>query len=288
MLANSILSSSKVTAPTMANSTALISQINLKALKAGEFLSQEEFSKKNRSNHRRFTTMAITLLVLFNMLSLWLLLGGKSLFAGQNGSCKIAFFSNFYVLFLFNFALVGVLIKNLQSLLKDSQKLALSSLSKLRNLLIFIGCQIAFAGMMFFLECSYCSQDMMYLCKIFAAYQIIQFSACVGMSLYYHHRVHSDFDFSAALDEEASAKVPKEEKFNGSFALNLSKNGKSSRELFRYKKKIVKRTAEKRETIEFQMSLQHQEFPETVKEVEEPREIELQLSTPPRHSQTFA
>ena len=223
--------------------TSLVSQLNITSKAEDVYLTFDQLKKRNQALHKRFTTLFTVYSLLSNVIYLWLVFLGKTDYLAQSGSCKLVFFSKFYVLLIMNLVLIVIHFVGLLSFLKDrviTQSMYINSPRYITALFVI---QLALGLSDYKFECDNCSTAMQPLINKFFAFEMIQFTITALFNFFYHYRVFKDVEMSVALeDESVDAKKP-QEKFNGSFALNLSGSGPSMKDKFRYKRNLRQRSS---------------------------------------------
>ena len=103
--------------------------------------------------------------------------------------------------------------------------------------------QVVLGVVDYMFESESCTPSMQNLIDKFFGFEIMQFTVTALFNFYYHYRVFKDVEMSVALeDESVDAKKP-QERFNGSFALNLSGSAPGMKDKFRYKRNLRQKTS---------------------------------------------
>lgn len=236
-MSTSIISlSQKPEAKTCAAS--LVSQLNITTKPEDVYLTYDQLQKRNQTMHKRFTTFFTVYSLLSNIFYLWLVFLGKIDYLSQAGTCKLVFFSKFYILLVMNLMFIVVHFVGLLSFLKDkfiSRTMYLNSPRCITSLFI---AQLTLGSLDYMFESDACTPNMQPLINKFFAFEIIQFMITALFNFFYHYRVFKDVEMSIALEDESVDAKKTQEKFNGSFALNLSNLGPSMKDKFRYKRTL--------------------------------------------------
>lgn len=220
--------------------TSLVSQLNI--TKAEDvYLTYDQLQQRNQALHKRFTTLFTVYSLLSIVLYLWLMFQGKIECLVQSGSCKLAFFTKFYVLLFMSLVLIVIHFMGLLSFLKDKHVSKSTYLNSPKCITAFYVVQLGLGAADYVFESTTCTQILHPLINRFFALEVIQFTVTAIFNFYYHYRVFKDVEMSVALEDESEdAKKPRD-KFNGSFALNLSGSGPCMKDKFRYKRTLRQR-----------------------------------------------
>ena len=221
-----------------ANTASFVSNIHPANTKQMVYLTHDDLQKRTASLYTLFVSCYIMSLSLFTLIYLIIVMLDRQEYGSQSTACKITFFFDFYCVILMNVGGSIFLFKkylmfqrekltdNL-TILKDPRQIVTSS-SAVFFLFLLLGniCKGS------------CSQEMFWrVVALFGTELVQMFGMCLA-NLMYHFKICREFEMSVALDEESGEKGnKKEEQFNGSFALNLSKMSKSNKDKLKYRRR---------------------------------------------------
>lgn len=247
MINNSIMSVTSKTEQST-NMASFMSQLNIPSKKEDIYLTYDDLQQNNRKRHRRFTILFVMYSFISNLAFLGLVYMVKMSYIGQLPKCKCAFFAKTVILIFMNVFFIVFYILSLMSLLKNNLISSFYSFSSVGGIFTILTVQIALASMDYYIETTSCSNSIKNFINIFLLIEMFQFVGTLAFNTFYHYRVYQEIEMSVAFEEESEDGDAKEGRFNGSFALNLSRSEPSSKEKFRYKRKIRYRSGKKKKT----------------------------------------
>jgi hypothetical protein len=220
------------------NTSTFLSAIQENKPKQEIYVTFEDLQKNNVNSYKRFTTYFLVVTLVSNLILMVGTFSAGEKFVSQQTSCKLFFFSNFYINLLINIFLVFFQFLALQYFLENKNNPNFEMMMNRKIIFSIFITQLFFACVFFVGEKNCCSSNLesnMYYLLIVESFQfILQFM----ISFYFLARIRKDYELTIALDEESvKNKEKNEDKFNGSFALNLSLTAPSAKENFSYKRK---------------------------------------------------
>ena len=226
----------------LTNTTSFLSSIQQKKPKLEQeiFLTFEDVQKNNIKSHKKFTSLFIFGTLLSNLILIIASFYNDKKFFTEKISCRLFFFSNFYINLLINIFLIVFQILSLQFFLTNKNNPNFEMFTDKTFAVTIFTTQLFFS--VFFLtgEKKTCGKKMFFKIKILLILEITQYISQLFFSLYFLNKIKKEYEMSIALDEESikkSKNLKNKEKFNGSFLLNLSLTAPSAKEEMRYKRK---------------------------------------------------
>ena len=228
-----------ISKPSLSNATtaSFISQIHPGKAKPMVYLTHDDLQKRTASLYNRFIHCYGFSLILFTFLHLAVVVIDTSVYSNQSTCCKIIFFADFYTVIFVNCALTIFLYVKFSMFQKEKRTDNMTILKDLKNIVSLTTLQFFFFLFMTHLSKSSCNNQMFSKIMLLFTLQFLQTFAMCLANLLYHFKICREFEMSIALDEESVDRNKKEENFNGSFGLNLSKMSKSNRDKLKYKKR---------------------------------------------------
>lgn len=221
-----------------ANTASFVSNIHPANTKQMVYLTHDDLQKRTASLYTLFVYCYIISLSLFTLIYVIIVLLDRHEYNTQSTTCKIMFFFDFYSVILMN---VGGSIFLFKKYLMFQREKLTDNLTVLKDprQIVTSSSAVFFLFLVLGHMCKgSCSQEMFWRVACLFGTELVQmFGMCLA-NLMYHFKICREFEMSVALDEESGDKGnKKEEQFNGSFALNLSKMSKSNKDKLKYRRR---------------------------------------------------
>ena len=266
--------------PQELNTTSFLSQIQPSTKKAEIYLTYDDLQKRNRIRYRRFTFFYMSLLTIFNLCYGFLAFSGRHSFLKQSFTCQLVYLFNLLFDFLFNIIFITILYRKYLRFLIEKTPNTIMGGKGLRPILHSLGWQVSVCCAFFYLVKCSCDRSLRLQLGLNFLIELTQIIMMAFLNVVHYFKIFKEIEISIALDDESVDKNQeiREERFNGSFALNLSKLGNTRKETLKYKRKHRVRTAEKAKTIVDDVTVDEITLADLDNiEIVKKKEIELQI-----------
>ena len=218
------------------NTTSFLSQIQPSTKRTEVYLTHDDLQKRNRTRYRRFTFAYMTFLSLLIFIYAAIAFSGVRFFSQQPLICKIAYPLIVVATMAFNLVFLTILYNKYLVFLTDKTAQCIWGSKGLKSTINSSGWQIVFLSGVFYLTKCSCDRNFRLQVGLNFIFQLLQ---VVGMAVFgavHYFKIFREIEMSIALDDDSVDKNHEQraDKFNGSFALNLSKrSSRSSRQTCR-------------------------------------------------------
>lgn len=221
-----------------ANTASFIANIHPSNSKQMVYLTHDDLQKRTASLYALFIYCYISFLFIFSGAYLLIAAINREEYANESTMCKMSFFFDFYTTILTNLAVIIFLFKKYSMFQSEKLTDNLTILKDPKNIISSTGFLLFLFLILGNLSKNTCSTNMFLRVATIFGIQFIQITGMCTANLIYHFKICREFEISIALDEESCEKSKrKEEQFNGSFALNLSKISKSNKDKLKYRRR---------------------------------------------------
>jgi len=249
----------------ISTTASFVSTIQPASTKPVVYLTHDDLQKRTASLYTWFVSGYIGFLGTLAFVYAFLAVSSRTVLIGESGGCQTMFLGDVGSGLLLNVAGCIFLVQRFLMFQKEKLTDNLTVLKSPRQVASWL------AGLFFVFLClahfskSSCGAPLFWRISLLFVLQLAQ---VFGMSLanfLYLFKICREFEISVALDEEGQTSKKREDQFNGSFALNLSKFSKSNKDRLKYRRRARARPAEPCQ-IELETSIKDLDNLEVIKQ----------------------
>lgn len=260
----------------ISTTASFVSAIQPASTKPVVYLTHDDLQKRTASLYTWFVSCYIAFLGVLALAYAFLGVSSRSILAAESRGCRTVFLGDLGSGILLNVAGCMFLVQRFLMFQKEKLTDNLTVLKSPRQVASWLaGLFFAFLCFAHFAKSS-CGSPLFWRVSFLFGLQLLQVFGMSVANFLYLFKICREFEISVALDEEGQTSKKREDQFNGSFALNLSKFSKSNKDRLKYRRRARARPAEPCQ-IELETSIKDLDNLEVVKQ--SPEQLKTSRST---------